>query len=372
VWEAVNAFVPWYSSVHRGTGAKSRISTDAYEHARATIARFVGGDTAVLVRNTTEAINVLAAALPAGTRVLSTPVEHHANMLPWRRHDLRLIPFPQSPEHLLESVRRALVERPTRLVAVTGASNVTGEVWPLPELAALAHEHGAELFVDAAQLAPHRAIDMTAGGIDHLAISGHKLYAPFGAGALVSRAPLTGAPLLAGGGAIKFVTMDEVMWADAPERFEAGSPNVIGAVALAAACDALDMPAVEQRERRLSARLHAGLQAVPGLTELALWPDHEDRVGVATFTLDGWGDCELAEALSDEFAIGVRHGCFCAHPLLTHLLDVPAHEAERLHAELRAGREPELPGAVRASLGLGTTDQDIDALLAALIACQTR
>src|SRR3954469_14324692 len=93
VWAAVEAFVPWYSSVHRGTGAKSRISTDAYEDARATVARFVGAETAVLVGNTTEAINVLAAALPAHIRVLSTPVEHHANMLPWRGHDLRLLPF---------------------------------------------------------------------------------------------------------------------------------------------------------------------------------------------------------------------------------------------------------------------------------------
>jgi selenocysteine lyase/cysteine desulfurase len=157
-------------------------------------------------------------------------------------------------------------------VAVTGASNVTGEVWPLRELAALAHASGAELFVDAAQLAPHRAIDMDATGIDHLALSGHKLYAPFGAGALVSRAPLTGRPLLEGGGAIKLVTLDDVIWADAPERFEAGSPNVIGAVALAAACDALDMEAVEASERELSAHLHAQLATIPGLTTLALWP----------------------------------------------------------------------------------------------------
>ena len=366
VWEAVEAFVPFYSSVHRGTGAKSRISTDAYEKARGSVARFVGAEdgSVLFVRNTTEAINVLACALPAGTKVLSTPVEHHANMLPWRGHDLHLLPFPETPEQLLADAERALPG--IDLLAVTGASNVTGEVWPLEQLAELAHAHGAELFVDAAQLAPHRAINMAATGIDHLALSGHKLYAPFGAGALVSRTALTGQPLLQGGGAIKLVTVDDVIWADAPDRFEAGSPNVIGAVALAAACDALDMAAVEANERLLAAHLHAGLATIDGLTTYALWPDHPDRVGVASFNLAGYKDCALAEILSAEHAIGVRHGCFCAHPLLTRLLGVTDAEAKRLHAELQAGLDPELPGAVRASLGLGTTAEDIDALIAAL------
>ena len=157
-----------------------------------------------------------------------------------------------------------------------------------------------------------------------------------------------------------------MIWADAPERFEAGSPNVIGAVALAAACDALDMAAVETQERLLGAYLHASLATVPGLTTYALWPGHPDRVGVASFNLAGYKDCALAEILSAEHAIGVRHGCFCAHPLLTRLLGVTDAEAKRLHAELQAGRDPELPGAVRASLGVGTTTEDIDALTAAL------
>ena len=243
VWDAVEAFVPWYSSVHRGSGVKSRVSTAAFEAAREAVAEFVGaraGDEVVFVRNTTEGINVLAAALPDGARVLSSPVEHHANMLPWRRHDLRLLPFTRSAEQTLDACERALRRARPRfdLVAVTGASNVTGEIWPVAELAALAHRHGAELFVDAAQLAPHRPIDMAAGGIDHLALSGHKLYAPFGVGALVASARRLAArpPLLRGGGAVKLVTLDDVIWADAPERHEAGSPDVIGGVALGAAC----------------------------------------------------------------------------------------------------------------------------------------
>jgi selenocysteine lyase/cysteine desulfurase len=372
VWAAVEAFVPWYSSVHRGTGVKSQVATAEYEGARDVVARFVGArpdDTVVFVRNTTEAINVLSASLPAGTRVLSTMVEHHANMLPWRRHDVRLLPFTRSAEELYDACERGLRAQRIDVLAVTGASNVTGEVWPVAELATLAHRHGAELFVDAAQLAPHRAIDMARSGIDHLAFSGHKLYAPFGSGALVGRLR-DGEPLIAGGGAIELVTADDITWAPAPERYEAGSPNVIGVVALAAACRRLlelGMDTVAAHERSLAVRLWTALATVPGLSMLTLWPAGTvDRVGVATFNLDGYRDPLLAAVLSAEHAIGVRHGCFCAHPLMTHLLDMPDRDADFLHAELRAGRHPELPGAVRASIGLGTTIEDVDRLVGAL------
>jgi selenocysteine lyase/cysteine desulfurase len=376
VWEAVAAVVPWYSSVHRGSGLKSQLSTGAYEDARRTVAEFVGAgaaDAVVFVRNTTEAINVLSAALPAGTRVLASAVEHHSNLLPWRRHDLRLLPAAGSADELVDACQQTLRSARPRidLVTVTGASNVTGEVWPIAELAAIAHAHGARLFVDAAQLAPHRRIEMAGSGIDFLALSGHKLYAPFGAGALVGGTGWLGArePLLHGGGAIELVTADDVIWADAPHRHEAGSPNVVGAVALAAACRALldlGMDAVADHERALSARLWTALPDVPGLRRLTLWPDNADRVAVATFALDGYRHPLLAAILSAEHAIGVRHGCFCAHTLMTRMLGTPDDELARLAGELRAGRRPALPGAVRASLGLGTTGDDIDQLTGAL------
>jgi selenocysteine lyase/cysteine desulfurase len=375
VWAAVEAFMPWYSSVHRGSGVKSQVATEAFEGARDVVAEFAGArddDAVVFVRNTTEAINVLAEALPAGARVLSSPVEHHANMLPWRRHDLRLLPFTDSADALCEAAARALSAERFDLVAVTGASNVTGEVWPLARLAAIAHEHGARLFADAAQLAPHRPVDMAASGIDYLALSGHKLYAPFGAGALIGDAASLGrgAPLLQGGGAIELVTLDDVIWAGAPERHEAGSPNVVGAVALAAACRklmALGMDAVARHEQVLAQRLWNGLAEVPGLELLALWDDAgTDRVGVAAFNVDGYRHPLLAAILSAEHAIGVRNGCFCAHPLMARLLGTEDAEVAHLGDELRAGRRPPLPGAVRASIGLGTTAEDIDLLLDAL------
>ena len=377
VWSAVEAFMPWYSSVHRGTGWKSQVATEAFEAARRIVAGFVGappGHDVVFVRNTTEAINVLSAALPAGARVLGTPVEHHANLLPWQRHDLQVLPFPRSADELCDACESALraAKAPIDLVAVTGASNVTGEVWPLARLAAIAHSYGALLFVDAAQLAPHRRIDMAALGVDLLAFSGHKLYAPFGAGALVGDlgrlAPT--APLLRGGGAIKLVTLDDVIWADGPERYEAGSPNVVGVVALGAACRALaalGMDAVARHERALAARLREGLDEVPGLETYALWPgDEVDRVGVAAFQLAGYRHPHLAAILSAEYAIGVRHGCFCAHPLIAHLLGIAGEELDRLAVELRSGRRPRLPGAVRASIGLGSSNEDIDRLTGAL------
>ena len=279
VWSAVEAFMPLYSSVHRGSGAMSQFATAAFEDARDAVREFVGGrpeDEVVLVRNTTEAINVLAEALPSGTRVLSSAAEHHANMLPWRRHDVTVMPMPGSSEELLAGCERALAAaRPgIDLLAVTGASNVTGEVWPVAELAALAHRHGAQLFVDAAQLAPHRAIDMAGSGIDHLALSGHKLYAPLGAGALIGDGARlrSGAPLLRGGGAVELVTLDDVLWAGGPARHEAGSPNVVGAVALGAACRrlrAIGMDAVAARERALAERLWRGLREIPGLERSA-------------------------------------------------------------------------------------------------------
>jgi selenocysteine lyase/cysteine desulfurase len=179
----------------------------------------------------------------------------------------------------------------------------------------------------------------------------------------------SGPPLLRGGGAVKLVTLDDVVWEDAPERHEAGSPDVVGVVALAAACRRLrelGMQTVAEHERALAARLWSGLEAIPGLRTLRLWPDATERVGVATFTLAGYPHPLLAAILSSEHAIGVRHGCFCAHPLITRLLGVSGEALDRLRVELNAGRRPQLPGAVRASVGLGTTPGDIDRLIAAL------
>jgi len=379
VLDAVLEALPWYSSVHRGTGFASQVSTRAYEAARQAVARFVGArpsDAVIFVRNTTEAINLLARAvtLRPDQIVLSTAVEHHANMLPWRRltRVLYLDP-PPSPEALITAVRRALEDgsRPVGLVAITGASNVTGEVFPIAEVARLAHEHGALVAVDAAQLAAHRAIDMVASGIDCLALSGHKMYAPFGSGALVApSAVLGGEPMLAGGGAVDFVTLEDVQWTSLPDRHEAGTPNVLGAIALAAAAGALQqvgMDRITAHERRLLAYLDGQLDELPQITRHRLWNGSDvDRIGVSTFSIDGVHHALAAAALSAEHGVGVRHGCFCAHPYISHLLGIGMEQEHAVRERLRRGEHIGIPGAVRASFGIGTSIEDIDRLLAGL------
>jgi selenocysteine lyase/cysteine desulfurase len=363
VVDAIAAFLPWYGSVQRGAGRVSEVSTAAVAGARRAVLEFVGARedrVAIFVRNATEAINLFAAALPRGSHVLSSRHEHHANMLPWRsRHEVELLPFVAGPVELLDATEHALVAArgSIDLVAVTGASNVTGETWPLAQLAELAHAHGAEVFVDAAQLAPHRAIDISATGIDHLALSGHKLYAPFGAGALVARRERLDqvAPLLQGGGAVDAVGVDDVRWADSPRRHEAGTPNLVGVVALGAACDLLasaSMPLIAAAERPLGERLRRGLDAIEGVRRLQSWPDGStDVVGTTTFVVDGRRSDLIAAALAAEHAISVRSGRFCAHPLVDELTGRVGHRGAR---------------AVRASLGLATSADDVETFLTAL------
>ncbi|MFN8121378.1 MAG: aminotransferase class V-fold PLP-dependent enzyme [Thermoleophilia bacterium] len=355
VTDAVTRLLPHYASVHRGAGLPSRTCTAAYEAARRTVHAFVGsrdGDVAVFTRNTTDALNLVATAVPRGAGdVLFLDLEHHANLLPWQALPHRCIPVAATVTETLERLAAALAAAPAALVAITGASNVTGEVTPVRDIAALARTAGARVVVDAAQLAPHRRIDLAELGADYVALSGHKLYAPFGAGALVGRRDWLDAapPYQLGGGAVREVTIAETRWADAPARHEGGTPNLVGAVALAEACRVLaGLPggALEAHEHALLTRLRDGLAAIGGVRVHRVWSDHDDVVGVASFAVEGHDPGELGACLSAEHAIGVRSGRFCAHPLLSRL------------------GAPE--GALRVSFGLGTTLADVDRLLAAL------
>lgn len=380
VHDAVEELLGWYSSVHRGAGFKSRASTAAYEGARESIRRFVNArddDAVIITRNTTDSINLLAGTLPEGTHVVAFAGEHHANLLPWKRIGVRYLPVPESPAEMLETLATTLRELPRcddpHLVAVTGASNVTGEIWPLAQIAEVAHAHDARLLVDAAQLAPHAPVDMARDGIDYLALSGHKLYAPYGAGALIGRRDWLGAgdPFLRGGGAVKIVTVDDTVWAELPDRQEAGSPNVVGAVALGVACDTLagvSMAKVAEEEGVLLAHARERLAEVPGFQHYRVWPAEHPRVGLLTFNLGAMPYDLLAAVLSAEYGIGIRHGCFCAHPLMMRLLKVDDAEAHRLIDETRAGHHERLPGAARMSLGLGSTRADVETMADAMLA----
>lgn len=377
VHQTVEEFLPYYSSVHRGAGWKSQLSTRAYEVARDEVARFVGArddDVVVFTRNTTDAMNLLAAALPDDCHVVAFGSEHHANMLPWRRRSVTFLDTPFSPAEcvaLLDECLDALPPGP-KLVTVTGASNVTGELWPVAALADVAHLHGALILCDAAQLAPHAPVDMAAWNVDYLAMSGHKLYAPYGAGVLVGRSEWlsTREPFLAGGGAVRFVSMGDVAWAELPDRQEAGSPNVVGAVALGAACRALrdyGMDRIATEEEHHGAYLRGRLAAVPGLSSYGLWSDEHPRIAVSTFNVDRLPYALLATALSCEHGIAVRDGCFCAHPLMMRLLGIDACTAASIRDELLGGKHVRVPGAVRMSTGVCTTREDIDRAVDALL-----
>ncbi len=377
VHDEVEAFLPWYSSVHRGAGFKSLVSTKAYEQARLDVASFVGArddDVVVFTRNTTDSINILASALPADCRVVTFDGEHHANLLPWRRHQrVQHLPVPDDVTDLVPTLDRALSDLAdgTTLVSFTAVSNVTGEIWPIAELAAVARRHGAKVMVDTAQLSPHAPVDIAGWDVDWIVLSGHKLYAPLGAGALVGRCDwlCDAEPFLAGGGAVAFVTHDEVVWAELPDRQEAGSPNVVGAVALGAACRTLQahgMDRVLEHEQEIDRLLRAGLDTVPGMDRHNLWGDAHPRIAVQTFNLAEHHHSLVASVLSAEHGIAVRDGCFCAHPLMLHLLHVPEDRANVIRDEVRAGNHRNVPGSVRASAGLSTTPEHVDALVDAL------
>ncbi|PWI10657.1 cysteine desulfurase [Streptomyces sp. NWU339] len=400
VWDDVAAYAPYYGSVHRGAGHLSRLSTDLFENARRTVAEFLDcriedspgearsgkggggrreGDQVVFTRSTTDSLNLLAAALPDDCQVFVFETEHHASLLPWRGGSrVTLLDAPDSPEQAVRSLEHALAGREPHgpaLVCVTGASNVTGELWPVRELAAAAHAHGARIVLDAAQLAPHRAVSVRDLDVDWVAFSGHKLYAPFGSGVLAGRADWLrqAEPYLAGGGASRTVTRREdgaleVRWHDGAARHEAGSPNVIGAHAIASACEALreaGFDALAAREERLIRTVRDGLADVPEVRFLSLFGDDAPRVGVLSFVVDGWNSSHFAAALSAEYGIGVRDGLFCAHPLLRALLGGDQRTPGECGAPGAASGERPLD-AIRVSFGAGTPDEHVERFVRAV------
>ncbi len=386
VLDTVNRFMDWYSSVHRGTGFKSQVSTHAYEEARGIVADFVGANRAehvvIFGKNATEAINKVSwrMNLSADDVVLVSQMEHHSNDLPWRAQ--------AQVEHIgvddiggldlahLDSLLHQHAGR-VRLVAVTGASNVTGYMPDIHALARRVHAAGAQILVDCAQLAPHRTINIRGlddpEHLDYVTLSAHKMYAPFGTGALIGRRDTfqQGVPEHRGGGTIDFVTLDSVTWASAPDRDEAGTPNVVGAVALAAAIRALSdigMDRIAAHEAELRAYGLRRLARIDGLRFYGADDASEGsrHLGVIAFTLDSQPHGLVAAALAAEYGIGVRNGCFCAHPYLIRLLGLSQCEVEEVRANMASGNRSTVPGLVRISFGMYNSLDDIDQLATAL------
>ena len=388
VMRKVDEFMPWYSSVHRGSGYKSRLATAAYDAAHRKAGEFVGYDpefhAVVFGKNATEAINKLSYRLDLSgdAVIIVSGMEHHSNDLPWREKGrLLFAPVKASDGTLDMDCLRKLVSETKgnlALVSIAGASNVTGNLNQLPEIAAMTHAAGAHFMVDGAQLVPHRPVRMGKPGdpesIDFIAYSAHKMYAPFGTGVLVARRDLlrqTVGPEYRGGGTVKIVTHEEVFWADDPDIDEAGSPNVVGAIALAEAISFFQeqgFDEIERVENHLARKLLGALNQMPEIEVYGLKdPDNfVDRLAVVPFNVRGVPHALVAAILAYEHGIGVRSGCFCAHPYIKFLLHVAGRdERELIHSVLQNDRS-HIPGAVRVSFGFYNVEEEVDRLVEAL------
>lgn len=393
VMEAVNHFAIYYSSVHRGMGFKSQLSTQAYEDARETIIKFVGGDphvhTCIFGKNTTEAINKLARRYPFTEQrriIVTSGMEHHSNDLPWRSVaeviHVALTPDGQLDEKSFDEILGKYSNQ-IALVAITGASNVTGFINPYHRLAEKTHRIGAKIAIDCAQLAPHRKIDMLPiedpAHIDFVTLSAHKLYAPFGTGALIGLAETfnDGEPDMTGGGTVDIVTLDDVIWTTPPEKDEAGSPNTIGAIALAAAIYQLEkvgMDAIATHEASLTSYT---LEKLNELNFIRVYGDTDpeyahQRLGVIPFNFNEFSHFLVAAILGYEYGIGVRNGCFCAHPYVLHLLNITQDESHYVQQQIISGNRTEMPGFLRASFGLYNSKNEVDTFIEAIKNLQSR
>jgi cysteine desulfurase/selenocysteine lyase len=350
-----------HSNVHRGAHTLSAEATEAYEGARATVADHIGAADrreVVFVRNATEAINLVARAwgdtnVGAGDRILLTEMEHHSNIVPWQqlaeRVGAEIEWAPIDEEGLLDmGAFEALLEHGPKLVAVTHVSNVLGTETPLAEISRLAHEAGALVLADGAQAAPKLPLRMAELGVDFYAITGHKLYAPTGIGALWTRLDLLREmpPFLGGGSMIRKVAREGTTYADVPARFEAGTPAISQAIGMASALrwlDSIGMEAVREHEQRITDYALAQLADVPGLKLFGPGRGPQ-RLGPVSFEIDGIHAHDISEIL-DRHGVAVRAGHHCAQILMDRL---------------------GVAATARASFGVYTTPAEIDRLIEAL------
>ncbi|MDX6608666.1 MAG: cysteine desulfurase / selenocysteine lyase [Solirubrobacterales bacterium] len=347
-----------HSNVHRGSHTLSAEATAAYEGARATVADHLGAADrreVIFVRNATEAINLVARAwgdanVGKGDRIVLTEMEHHSNIVPWQqlaeRVGAEIDWVPVGDDGLLDmGAYAALLERGPKLIAVTHVSNVLGTENPLAEISRLAHEAGALVLADGAQGAPKMAVDVARLGVDFYALTGHKLYAPTGIGALWTKLDLLRAmpPFLGGGSMIRKVTREGTTYADPPARFEAGTPAIAQAIGMASALrwlDSVGMDAVLQHERQITSYALEQLSEVPALRVFGP-PASPSRIGPVSFELESVHAHDVSEIL-DRHGVAVRAGHHCAQPLMDRL---------------------GIAATARASFGVYTIPEEIDRLV---------
>lgn len=377
VFDEVREQLSYYGSIGRGKGQKSVHSTALYENGRKRVLRFLNADsekyTVFYCTSASDGLNRLASALlqEKTDLVLISRMEHHSNDLPWRHCGTPV--YADIDEHgrlKIDDVERLLREHngAIKFVTVTAASNVTGYVNDVHAIAKLAHRYGAQIVVDGTQIVAHRRLSVTGNTpdeeLDYVVFSSHKMYAPFGGGAVVGKlAHLEKClPHFYGGGIVEVVSDWTETYLSAPERYEVGSPNYVGVVAMLKTMDILEeygFDALEEHEQRLLKYTIDGLKAIPGVTLYGDCENIADRIGVLVFNIDGILHSDVAQALADKRAIAVRQGSFCSHPYVCRLLGV----CDETLTECMCREDFQLPGMVRVSFGIYTTEADIDALL---------
>jgi cysteine desulfurase / selenocysteine lyase len=381
--EALNQFLRTYGALHRGTGPRARVTCDLVDAALLQIRDFLAcrpDQHLLFTENTSAAINHLARLLRLTERdvVLTSELEHTSNYLPWRfntRAEILEVRANDDGSLQMSDLHEKVARYGDRLrlIAISGASNLTGSLTDIPELGRVAHAAGALLFVDAAQLAAHRPICMARDGIDALAFSAHKIYAPLGLGVLaLPRSLLDGVPVNPGGGSVDMISdQGPPLWSPQLDRHQSGTWNASGIVALASSCAALvaaGWPRIVSHEQQLTTYAAHALSSVVGL-ELHVPLEsylRDDRLGIFPFTLRGYDPFHLAAILEHEHGIEVRAGTICNHRLVRRWFRVNEDEQRQIEGEITRGNRLATYAVARASLGIHNTEEDIDRLARAL------
>ena len=365
----------YYGSIARGDGQKSQYCSDLYEECRRYILKYFNAPeeiyTAIFVGNTTDGLNKLSNILINNKEdiVITTRMEHHSNDLPWRNKcDLKYVEVNEDGRININEIKE-LIERykeKVKYITITGASNVTGYINDIRKISGLIHKYGGKIIVDGAQLVPHKKIYMykkdSLENIDFLVFSGHKIYAPFGSGAIIGLRKdfNNNLPDTKGGGTVEYVIDNNQLWLNTPEKNEAGTPNLFGAVAIMEAMKEIEKIGFERIEKNEKELLQYLINGLKELNRVKLYADNDcidDRLGILVFTIDGMKYYEVGEKLSEIKAIGVRQGGFCSHPYTRRVLGIPNNQLQEYI------NKNGIPGLVRVSLGIYNSKKEVNIFL---------
>ncbi|MGL4451958.1 MAG: aminotransferase class V-fold PLP-dependent enzyme [Sarcina sp.] len=378
VKDNIDTYLNMYGSIGRGAGIKSLETTEIYEFSREAVLDFFDlkesdNYTVIYVKNTTEGINLLASSLISSKKeeILCTRMEHHANDLPWRNNgEVLYLETDKDGKLIIDNLEYLLKKNNIKVIAITGASNVTGYTNPINEIAAIAHKYGAIIVVDAAQLVAHKKINILGEKeneyLDFIVFSGHKMYAPFGAGVIIGKKDIINdkKPFLRGGGAVDIVFDKEEYWGHIPYCYEAGTPNyfgVIGIISAMAQLKELGFENIEIYEEKMRKYLFEEVRKIPNIIEYGCG-ECDNRLSLLSINLENKDHATVARELSYLREIAVRDGCFCAHSYVKRLLGLSDQETKKYLYDPLLQR----PGLVRISLGLYNNINEINEFLSVL------